>query len=147
MQHLNAASASLSRFQQLTFTHNQPLPPPPAPSQTHHPTTTTTPFPSPAALSPFPQTTVSSFHQPNPQTDIFLKPIDASGKRGGSAVNPTRRTSPGGSIDSDEECCGGFIDCRHLVEEVPERDREDVSFNPLVKNSNMRSTSHGVPAL
>lgn len=143
MQHLSAALASLSRFQQLAFTDSQPLPSARAPTQSRPSL-----LPSPATSSPFTSAIDSfyptSYHEINPQTEPYPNLMDTPST---ADTLTDVRQALGARPGLDEECCGGVIDCRELVEDRPEEDIGDISSNPMVKNSNIRSTLGRAPTL
>jgi hypothetical protein len=139
MQHLGAASLSLARFQQLAYTDSQPLSLAPIQSRPSI-------FPSPASSSsPFSPPTAISSHPPNdgmnPQISQIPESIDIS-----SNTNALHQPITVGTGSDEEECCGGLFDC-NFVEDTTEEDREDIMSNPLVNDSNMRSTSDGTPTI
>ena len=142
MQHLSTASASLARFHQLAFTDNPLLP-----SQSHAPPQSRPSLlPSSAEKTPLLPTNIPVYDDdaPTSHTECFQKPIETSSNT--EAIDQMRQTLSA-SLAEDGECCGGFIDCSGLAEDEPHVAAEDVWSNPLVNNSNIRSTSDGAPTL
>lgn len=138
IQNLKATSTSLARFQQLAYTNHQPSPP-------------TTQNGSNITSSPTPSSPISPandlFHLPydeiNTQVANLPKLIDPSSTTTG--VSDTYQ--PLGASTGSNECCGGLFDCDFVEDSLPEEDRGGIISNPLVNDSNMRSTSGRGPTL
>jgi len=144
MQHLSAASVSLARFQQLTRPDIRHLPPSPLPTPSAWVLRPAS-FPSPGSPSPFsaPTTSFYSHHHPHhPQADTCAREVGTPNAN----HDEGQSRSPSPSPSSGDECCGGIIDCRQLIEEDEQEGDANGGPAPLLNTSGVRSTSDGAPS-
>ncbi|KAI0949618.1 hypothetical protein AcW1_009170 [Taiwanofungus camphoratus] len=128
MHNLSVAQASLARFQKVAFSQESPANNTPyAPMHAHTPISLATPSFTP---SPLPQ---PHRRLPSPRPRIELPPLSALQRDISRAEPPTyyhrphssRMVESGSSGYSETECCGGYLDCRGLVEDEEEDPMEE----------------------
>jgi hypothetical protein len=131
MHNLAAATASLAKFQRLSFANVQSLNERPGIQTSNE---------SPTIQLEYRQGSDTA-HDAVAIPRKPISPTPLSSHRLMSPVFPLTRLSP----DIDSECCGGLLDCEHLVEKDPDSDysvERDPGPNTTSRLSGLRSTSY-----
>ena len=128
MHQLSLAAASLTRFQQVAFPeHVSSVIPSTASTEdiANHPSQSSlslSSVPFTRAISPTRVPPTSS------QSEATNEDPSSTFSQSGDVVDGISR-----SVSPDSECCGGILDCRHLIEPEP--------TSSLTRTSGLRSTS------
>jgi len=153
LKQLSAASACLSQFQQFAFRDTTQTRPPIPPSAQFHalrPASFPSPVSSPPAFYPTPSASGSSNRDlTHNDTGSHSQSSADSNDRSAPPGPPFSRETMTRSPSLGSECCGGFMDCTHLVEEEQDELQEDdlgPSSMSLMRTSEMRSTSDEIPS-
>ena len=128
MHNLSVATASLAKFQKLSFANIQ--------SWNERPGIQTS-NESPSTQPEYRQ----AFHAAHDNVAVRRKPNSPTSLPSHSLMSPVLpRLSP----DIDSECCGGLLDCEHLLEKDPDSDYSvngDPGSSTTSRLSGLRSTS------
>jgi len=150
LKQLSAASASLSKFQQIAFPDTMAqtqFPSLLATTQLHPLRPAAFPSPEPSSYSALP--ILSNSHH-SPHRNSHKQSLQDESHPHSSIGEPPfscETTSRSPSLLSD--CCGGFVDCGESEEEHNELSEEDYlspSSTSLLRTSGLRSTSDGIPS-